>query len=590
MAAKTASLSVNIIADAAKAKAGLKDAESAFQKFKREVGATNGAMGVFDKQLNSAFGTLKQNALGFSAAAGAALLAFGASSVKAASNLNESMNAVQVTFGDASSSILEFSQGAADAVGMSQTKFNQFAVSFAGFAQNIGKSSTEVTQIIKDLATRTADFASVMNLDISEAARIFQSALAGETEPIRKFGFNLSAAAVESYALANGLARTKSEITESVKQVARYGLLMEATEKVAGDFKNTQDSLANGSRTLKEKFDDLQARIGQALIPVMEDLVGIALRAVEIFGKLSNVISDVAGYEIFGISIGDIAKNLLKFTTNAAITAYSVIDLLMASQGTEEGIRAMNDAIREGPDVMTRARLESENLSTKMAGLSLSTAQVTAAWEALTQSLKIQDAMSEANAEVDAFIQKWLEAMKNGKVDAKEFQDELLKIKIYLLEVGTQVASTATDFLKNQFRILVDTSQIERAITLLNSIATGGELSYGFYESGNALMSRIDGFAMGGIVTGPTVAMIGEDGPEAVIPLTKPTQAMQLIQESGLADMAVGMSPMPVMSSGSTVININAGSVVTENDLIESIRQGLVNAQRNGSRLVYSNT
>ena len=37
-------------------------------------------------------------------------------------------------------------------------------------------------------------------------------------------------------------------------------------------------------------------------------------------------------------------------------------------------------------------------------------------------------------------------------------------------------------------------------------------------------------------------------------------------------------------------VNVNVqGSVVTEMDLIESVRKGLVNAQRNGSGLVYKN-
>jgi len=38
-------------------------------------------------------------------------------------------------------------------------------------------------------------------------------------------------------------------------------------------------------------------------------------------------------------------------------------------------------------------------------------------------------------------------------------------------------------------------------------------------------------------------------------------------------------------------VNVNVqGSVVTELDLVESIRKGLVNAQRSGKQLVYSNT
>lgn len=45
-------------------------------------------------------------------------------------------------------------------------------------------------------------------------------------------------------------------------------------------------------------------------------------------------------------------------------------------------------------------------------------------------------------------------------------------------------------------------------------------------------------FADGGIVTGPTNALIGEAGPEAVIPLTNPARAAQLLNESGLSAMA----------------------------------------------------
>ena len=69
--------------------------------------------------------------------------------------------------------------------------------------------------------------------------------------------------------------------------------------------------------------------------------------------------------------------------------------------------------------------------------------------------------------------------------------------------------------------------------------------------------------AEGGIVTGPTLAMIGERGPEAIIPLDRLNQGI--------------------------TINV-AGSVTSERDLIETIRRGLVNAQRNGAQLVYSNT
>lgn len=49
--------------------------------------------------------------------------------------------------------------------------------------------------------------------------------------------------------------------------------------------------------------------------------------------------------------------------------------------------------------------------------------------------------------------------------------------------------------------------------------------------------ARFSQMAEGGIVNGPTPAIVGEAGPEVVIPLTKPGRAAELAQQSGLASM-----------------------------------------------------
>lgn len=48
------------------------------------------------------------------------------------------------------------------------------------------------------------------------------------------------------------------------------------------------------------------------------------------------------------------------------------------------------------------------------------------------------------------------------------------------------------------------------------------------------LLSKLPGFASGGIVTGRMIAEVGEDGPEAIIPLTKPRRAAAVMRAAGL--------------------------------------------------------
>lgn len=53
-----------------------------------------------------------------------------------------------------------------------------------------------------------------------------------------------------------------------------------------------------------------------------------------------------------------------------------------------------------------------------------------------------------------------------------------------------------------------------------------------------ALLGGLNAYASGGIVTSPQVGLVGEAGPEAIIPLNNPARAQQLMAESGLSSMA----------------------------------------------------
>lgn len=190
-------------------------------------------------------------------------------SIQAASTLSESQNAIKVTFGDAAGAIAKLGEDSAKRLGLATSDFNGIAVQFSSFADKIAGPGGDISAIIDDISTRGADFASVMNLDVTESLAAFQSGLAGETEPLKRFGIDLSDAAIKQYALANGISDGSSEMTEAQKIQARYGALMEQTSKTAGDFANTSDGLANSQRIANAEMENARARMGEALLPIM---------------------------------------------------------------------------------------------------------------------------------------------------------------------------------------------------------------------------------------------------------------------------------------------------------------------------------
>lgn len=245
------------------------------------VGGTTGKTAGND--FKSGFG---KSLKGLAAVAGTAIAAAGvgqffSSAVGQASDLNESINAVNVAFGDSAKGILEFGKTSAKELGIAAVDYNNAAVRFSAFADRIVGAGQDSSQFIADVTTRAADFASVFNIDVSEALQVFQSGLAGEAEPLKRFGINLLDSEVKAYAMANGIGEVGRELTETEKVQARYGLLLQSTAKTQGDFANTSGELANATRILESQFKDLQAEVGSKLLPALNELVPTIIPIVE---------------------------------------------------------------------------------------------------------------------------------------------------------------------------------------------------------------------------------------------------------------------------------------------------------------------
>lgn len=322
---------------------------------KQGIGRFNSSMDVATQRLRSFVGVAA------AAVASGALLRWAGQLRESANALNESVNAVNVTFGPAAEAIQQLGADAAESLGLANSEFNTLAVSFGSFAEDIAGDSGDVTEVIDTLTTRAADFASVMNIDVPEAAEKFRSGLAGETEPLRIFGIDLSAASVQAFALAEGIATAGQEMTASEKVQARYGLLLRETEKVAGDFARTSDDDANATRIFNARLEDLQADIGQAIIPAFEELRRAgedALPALEAFGEdVLPTLVDLFGDFVAGVGeviefIGRIPEPVLIATgaigglagAFALLNAHPVVAAISALVG---GITAIGSAARE---------------------------------------------------------------------------------------------------------------------------------------------------------------------------------------------------------------------------------------------------
>lgn len=216
-----------------------------------------------------------------------ALIALGAGAVNAASDLGESINAIDVVFGKAADKIHAFGQTADETAGLSTRAFNELVTPVGAALQNVGFSADEAADASIGLAQRAADMASVFNTDVSEALGAIQAGLRGEADPLERFGVGLSDAAVTAQALEMGLAKTAAELDANDKAQARLALIMAQTEGIAGDFANTAGSVANQERIAAAEAENMAASFGQTLLPVKQRLIGVLRNVLGAFNGLS---------------------------------------------------------------------------------------------------------------------------------------------------------------------------------------------------------------------------------------------------------------------------------------------------------------
>jgi hypothetical protein len=239
--------------------------------------------------------------------------------ISKASDLNETVNKVDVVFGQSAASVDTWGNTTASAMGLSKQAAEEAAASIGNLLRSTGTAPAQIAPMSMSLVKLAGDLASFNNIDPTQALDKLKSGLVGQERPLRELGVAISAASVDTEALALGFTKVNGTFTEGQKVQARYALIFAQTKTAQGDFARTSDGLANAQRILNAEFDNAQAVIGEKLLPVVDKLV-IALSKVVVPGaEAAAAVLDIPGNLAQGFRVID--ANLPKF--GAVKTAFS---------------------------------------------------------------------------------------------------------------------------------------------------------------------------------------------------------------------------------------------------------------------------
>jgi hypothetical protein len=262
------------------------------------------------------------------------------------SSLTEVENVVRTTFGNYEKLIQDFSKTSIQDFGMSELTAKQVASRFQAMGTAMGFSQGKMADMSLQLTKLTADMASFYDMEQSDVARNLQAVFTGETEPLRKYGLDLTQATLKEWAMKQGLDADISSMTQAEKTMLRYQYVMANTAAAQGDFARTADTWANQIRILKQSFEQLAAIIGGALInafkPFVRTLNAVMQKVIAFATTVTNALGSIFGWK-FEISAGGLADDWSDAAGSAADIADSTGQAAKNVEKMNKGLRAFDE-------------------------------------------------------------------------------------------------------------------------------------------------------------------------------------------------------------------------------------------------------
>lgn len=218
--------------------------------------------------------------------------------ISKAAQYQEDLNLFTVSMGQYAEEAYNYAQKVSEIVGIDPAEWMRNQGVFNTIITGFGVAGDKAAFMSKNLTQLGYDIASFYNMDFASAMQKVQSGIAGELEPMRRLGYDLSVARLEQERLNLGIDKSVSSMTQAEKSQLRYYAMMTQVTQVQGDMARTLEQPANMLRVLKAQFEQCARAIGNLFIPI---LVKILPFAIAVANALREIVTAIAG--LFGVTL-----------------------------------------------------------------------------------------------------------------------------------------------------------------------------------------------------------------------------------------------------------------------------------------------
>ena len=242
-------------------------------------------------------------------------------------NYTETLNLFTVSMGEYADNAKKYAEYAGEALGIDPAEFMRNQAMFNTVIKGFGVGADAAAYMSQNVTQLAYDMASLDNITIEEAMQKLNSAIAGELEPVRRVGYDLSQSrltqmaqdpsnyATMTYSIneqtgaieanteayesnSNAVIANYNDMTQAEKVQLRYIALMKQVPWTQQDLARSLNDPANQLRIFKAQLVQTSRALGNVFIPVLNQVLPYLQAGAMMLKEWLNYLAALAGYEL----------------------------------------------------------------------------------------------------------------------------------------------------------------------------------------------------------------------------------------------------------------------------------------------------
>ena len=211
----------------------------------------------------------------------------------------ENINLYQVAFNGAYEEADKFVNKLTEMYGLDENWLVRNVGLFKQLANAMGLANDTSSNLSMLLTQMAIDISSLYNVGIERASSVLQSAMAGQTKPIRgATGADITMATLQKTLSDLGIDRYIGNLSYAEKRLVTIISLTNQLSEATNDFGRTIESPANQLRILSEQWERMTRAMGNLFLPILGKILPYLNAILMVITEIINTIAIFLGFNI----------------------------------------------------------------------------------------------------------------------------------------------------------------------------------------------------------------------------------------------------------------------------------------------------